>query len=337
MGIDYSIIDRHFGDLTVIDLDHVDTNKATYWRCRCTCGNETVVRRDSLVSGRTTSCGCRKRGVERENLIGNKYGFLTVIDFDSNSDHRHKEAYWVCECDCGNVVTVRGSSLKSGHTKSCGCNSYVREIDDLSGKRFGRLSVIEFDHMDKFHTSHWLCKCDCGNVVVVSRGNLIRGRAKSCGCYKRDVQRDLHIKHGEFQSRLHNIWGNMKQRCSNENHTNYNSYGERGISVCDEWLDDYEVFRDWALANGYSDDLTLDRRDNDGIYSPDNCRWADRYTQMNNRRNTKYITYNDETHSVAEWARILNVSRNILDYRLRKNDMSIFEDYFDSQCGGDSE
>jgi hypothetical protein len=129
----------------------------------------------------------------------------------------------------------------------------------------------------------------------------------------------------------------MKQRCGNENNTNYHSYGERGIRVCDEWFDDYETFRDWALENGYSDELTLDRRNNNGIYSPDNCRWADRYTQMNNRRNTRYITYNGETHSVSEWARILNVRRPVLNYRLSKNDMSLFEDYFSSHWSDDLE
>lgn len=333
MGIDYSIIDRCFGDLTVIDLDHVDTNKATYWRCRCVCGNETVVRRDSLISGKTTSCGCRKRGVEREDLVGNKYGRLTVIDLDS--DRGRGQVYWVCECDCGNVVTVRGCSLKSGHTKSCGCISHGKEMEDLSGQRFGRLVVIEFDHMDEYYSSHWLCRCDCGNKVIVSRGNLVKGRATSCGCYKRDRQRELHTTHGEHRSRLHNIWGNMKQRCGNEKNTNYHSYGERGIEVCDEWLDDYETFRDWALENGYSDDLTLDRRDNNGIYSPDNCRWADCYTQANNRRTTRYITYNGETHSISEWARILGVSRGTLDYRIRKGDTSIFEAYFCNRLDGD--
>ena len=326
MSIDYSIIDRRFGDLTVIDLHHTDQNRATYWRCVCICGNEIVVRRDSLISGRTTSCGCRKRGLPRESLVGNKYGYLTVVDIDF--DRSHNQAHWICRCDCGNVVTVRGSSLKSGHTRSCGCIGNRREVDDLRGKRFGRLVVIEFDHIDKYHSSQWLCRCDCGNEVVVSRGNLIKGRARSCGCYKRDIQRDLHIKHGEYQSRLHNIWGDMKQRCGNKKNTNYHLYGERGITVCDEWIDDYETFRNWALNNGYSDELTLDRMDNDGMYCPDNCRWADHYTQMNNTRRTRHITYNNETHSISEWARKLGISKNTLYYRLSKNDTSLLEEYF---------
>ena len=329
MAIDYSIIGRRFGDLTVLDLDHVDRNNATYWRCKCICENEIVVRRDSLIGGKTTSCGCRKRGVCRDNLIGNKYGLLTVIDIDSSIDSSN--TYWICKCDCGNTVSVRGTSLKSGHTKSCGCSRYDRKIDDLSGKRFGRLVVVKFDHMDKHYSSHWLCKCDCGNEVVVSRGNLIKGRARSCGCYKQDLQKELKTTHGEHQTRLHNIWGNMKQRCGNEKNTNYRSYGDRCINVCDEWFDSYESFRDWALSNEYSDELTLDRIDNDKNYCPENCRWADHYTQMNNKRNTRRITYNGETHSIAEWARKLNVSKSVLYYRINKNDMSIFEEYFKNE------
>ena len=120
----------------------------------------------------------------------------------------------------------------------------------------------------------------------------------------------------------------MKQRCSNKNNTNYQLYGERGIDICDEWYDDFEAFRNWSVSNGYSDNLTLDRIDNDGNYCPDNCRWVDHYTQMNNTRKTRRIIYNGETHSISEWARILNVSYNLLYYRLIKNDMSLFEEYF---------
>ena len=120
----------------------------------------------------------------------------------------------------------------------------------------------------------------------------------------------------------------MKQRCGNEKHTNYRLYGERGIDVCEEWSDNFETFRNWAVSNGYSDNLTLDRIDNDGNYCPDNCRWVDRYTQMNNTRKTRRITYNGETHSISEWARKFNVSYNLLYYRLIKNDMSLFEEYF---------
>lgn len=203
----------------------------------------------------------------------------------------------------------------------------------IIGKTFGRLIVLEYDHSGKHGETFWLCECTCPehNKLIVSRSSLTKGHTKSCGCYKRDLQRTLQTTHGESQSRLHNIWGNMKQRCGNEKNTSYHSYGERGIRVCDEWVEDYETFRDWALANGYSDELTLDRRDNNGAYCPDNCRWVDRITQMNNTRKTRRVSYNGETHSIAEWARKLNVSDNVLYYRLSKNDMSIFEDYFKNE------
>lgn len=200
----------------------------------------------------------------------------------------------------------------------------------IIGKHFGRLIVLDFDHMGKHGESYWLCECTCPkhNKLIVSRSSLIKRHTVSCGCYKSDLQRKLKTTHGEHNSRLHNIWGNMKQRCSNKNNTNYQLYGERGIDICDEWYDDFEAFRNWSVSNGYSDNLTLDRIDNDGYYCPDNCRWVDHYTQMNNTRKTRHIIYNGETHSISEWARILNVSYNLLYYRLIKNDMSLFEEYF---------
>lgn len=200
----------------------------------------------------------------------------------------------------------------------------------IVGKQFGRLIVLGFDHMGKYGESYWLCECTCPkhNRLIVSRGSLTKHHTTSCGCYKSDLQRKLKTTHGDHKSRLHNIWGDMEQRCGNEKHTNYRLYGERGIDVCEEWSDNFETFRNWAVSNGYSDNLTLDRIDNDGNYCPDNCRWVDRYTQMNNTRKTRRITYNGETNSISEWARKFNVSYNLLYYRLIKNDMSLFEEYF---------
>ena len=200
----------------------------------------------------------------------------------------------------------------------------------IVGKQFGRLIVLGFDHMGKYGESYWLCECTCPkhNRLIVSRGSLTKHHTTSCGYYKSDLQRKLKTTHGDHKSRLHNIWGDMKQRCGNEKHTNYRLYGERGIDVCEEWSDNFETFRNWAVSNGYSDNLTLDRIDNDGNYCLDNCRWVDRYTQMSNTRKTRRITYNGETHSISEWARKFNVSYNLLYYRLIKNDMSLFEEYF---------
>ena len=127
---------------------------------------------------------------------------------------------------------------------------------------------------------------------------------------------DNRVKHGAYRTRLYKIWADMKQRCNNPNHAKYKSYGARGIKVCTEWKDFYH-FREWALCSGYSDILTLDRIDNDKGYYPDNCRWADRFTQQNNTRRNHLITYRGETKTLAQWIVCLGLTRSALSNRLK--------------------
>lgn len=156
---------------------------------------------------------------------------------------------------------------------------------DLTDHVFGRLSVTGVSGKDKYGHTLWRCVCECGKQVYVTTGNLSQGRTKSCGCWNRERTSNLLKTHGESnKSRLYFIWKNMRQRCLNPNNPRFKDYGARNITVCDEWLKSYELFRDWALSHGYEERLTLDRVNNDQGYSPSNCRWATYKEQNNNRR-----------------------------------------------------
>ena len=183
---------------------------------------------------------------------------------------------------------------------------------DLTGKRFNRLVVVKEVDKNKYGTRQWLCKCDCGKYVIDTSNHITTGHTKSCGCYKIEFAKNSFTKHGEKYTRLYNIWCSMKQRCYDENCNNYTRYGGKGISVCDEWNNSYECFRDWSMRNGYKDNLSIDRVNNNGNYEPDNCRWATRKTQSNNKSSNHVITYNGITKTVKQWSEDININYGTL-------------------------
>lgn len=190
------------------------------------------------------------------------------------------------------------------------------KLIDLTGQRFGRLVVIERADNSADGRARWLCRCDCGQSKTVLGEHLKKGRTKSCGCAKSESSSKRFKKHGGRNSKLYRIWSNMKDRCNNPDCKVYSDYGGRGIKVCKEWIDDFSAFQKWALANGYKEGLTIDRKDNDKGYFPDNCRWTDRKIQGNNKRNCRYITYKGQRKTVAEWSDITGIPHDTLLYRL---------------------
>lgn len=187
------------------------------------------------------------------------------------------------------------------------------KLIDITGQRFGNWVVLEKADNPNDTCAVWLCQCDCGNTNVVRGKDLRYGKTKSCGCTK--------VKHGAEGSRLYQIWHDMKTRCTNPNSDAFKDYGARGITVCAEWNDDFASFREWSLANGYEEaaprgECTIDRIDNDGPYSPENCRWVSMKKQSNNRRSNHLVTYNGETHTITEWSEVSGVPYPVLKNRI---------------------
>lgn len=180
---------------------------------------------------------------------------------------------------------------------------------DLTGQVFGRLTIIKKVGISKNKFALWLCKCTCGNEIIVTSNNLRTGNSKSCGCFATELRRKKLLKHGFKHTRIYNIWRAMKQRCCNKNSSNYKNYGKRGIRICQEWLDDFINFYNWALEHGYSDNLSIDRIDTNGNYEPSNCRWITLKEQNNNRRSNNNITIGKKTQNLELWCKELHIKR----------------------------
>ncbi|WP_461246525.1 hypothetical protein [Treponema sp. R6D11] len=195
----------------------------------------------------------------------------------------------------------------------------MRKIIDMAGKRFGRLKVIGLHNAGK--TSRWNCLCDCGKTTIVNSQSLRRGFTKSCGCLSAELLTKGHrIKHGLTlkNRRLARIWYGMKDRCFNVKNSRYNRYGGRGITVCDEWKNDLLLFFTWAMNNGYADNLSIDRIDNDGNYCPENCRWVSNGEQARNKSSNRKLTVNGITRTLIEWCEITGMKFETIEGRIKR-------------------
>jgi len=186
---------------------------------------------------------------------------------------------------------------------------------DLTGQRFGRLTVIK--RVYPFPTrTYWECKCDCGNIITVVSPCLISGHTKSCGCYQIQQTKKSNTKHGMRHSRIYAIWCHMKSRCNNKNDGKYYDYGARGIKVCNKWLKFEGFYED--MGSTYKDDLTIDRIDFNGNYCKENCRWATISEQENNKSNNHLITFNGETDTMMNMSKKYHLTYSTLKHRIQR-------------------
>lgn len=186
----------------------------------------------------------------------------------------------------------------------------------MIGERYNRLTVIT-EYKNESRTIR-RCVCDCGNTVDATRTKLISGHTKSCGCLSRELASKNFYKHGFSDTRLQRIFSKMKRRCYNPDEPAYKYYGAKGITICDEWLNDPALFYEWAMHNGYSDNLTIDRIDVYGNYSPGNCRWATKREQALNKTNNLIYEYNGKKQTEIEWAEEYKLNRSTLHNRLKR-------------------
>lgn len=189
--------------------------------------------------------------------------------------------------------------------------------EDLIGRKFGRLTIYhDMGHNKKTRNRHLICKCECGNETESYLRDLLSGRSKSCGCLHAEQSRDAATKHGQCHHPLYGAWVAMRRRCRDSGFRSFKNYGGRGIAVCPEW-ENFEIFLSWANSSGWEEGLTIERVDNEGHYSPNNCRWATRAEQSRNTRQNRRLEFRGDILCVTDIARLANIDRSTLDRRLK--------------------
>lgn len=251
-----------------------------------------------------------------ENLIGKKFNKLTVLNF---SHRKGSHTYYTCQCECGNKKAVDIYSVKMGLVKSCGC----LHSPSLVGQKFGRLTVLK-----DLPKAKKLCRCECGNICEVNTTKLKTGWTQSCGCLQKEV---CSKSGGLYKTRLHKIWESMHARCECSKHKSYTHYKDKPI--CKEWhckprgeeQTGFINFVLWALKNGYQEDLTLDRIDNNKGYCPENCRWVTIKEQARNTTKNVWVEYNGQKKILCDWCKELNIPLIKIQHTVKRHNLTYAE------------
>jgi hypothetical protein len=254
------------------------------------------------------------RGRVIEDLAGQRFGHLTAVEFLWRTKRR--QTVWRCVCDCGKGFAANAIDLKQGIKSNCGCvrPKRIGHKPNMLGMRFGRLVVVEDAGVNYRHLAMWRCKCDCGGEKVTSGSNLRLGTASSCNCLRKERAKAAVTTHGDTRrdrprAREYHIYTNIISRCYNPDNIGYKHYGGRGITVSPEWLGPggYENFLR-HMGRKQPGKGSVERLNNELGYGPDNCVWADRITQANNKRSNRRIVFMGEEMTFAQASRKSDVS-----------------------------
>ena len=240
--------------------------------------------------------------INLENLIHKKYGQLMILKAWRNE---RSEIYVQVRCNCGNETITRYRNLTSGKTSTCGKCIKIN-LDNLIGQKFNHLTIISaYRKKGRIFVK---AKCDCGIIKEYNYSSIKSNHTKSCGCIN---------KLSYVSKRLYHIWKHMMERCYKENDSRYKDWGGRGIQVCNEWQD-YFNFEKWALDNGYQENLSIDRINNNKNYCPENCRWTTTKEQNRNKRNSIRINFHGRNESLKTICEELNLNYSSIKYKLKK-------------------
>lgn len=248
------------------------------------------------------------------DLTGKRFGKLVVLSLGKKTKNR--STVWDCQCDCGKKIVARNKNLLEGITTDCGC---ISKKGYSVNQKIARLTLLK--EIRAGSGRKWECMCDCGNKLIVKESLIRDGSVKSCGCLKKEYAEKGNVVHGYNKTRIQRIHHSMLRRCYGKTHIHYKNYGGRGITICDEWLNKengLKNFGDWALQNGYADNLSIDRINNNGNYCPENCKWSTQLEQRNNTRCNHIIEYKGEKLTLSQIARKYNILPSTLSTRLRK-------------------
>ena len=249
------------------------------------------------------------------DIIGAKYGNLTVLSLTDELDNCGR-IMCRCKCDCGRECLLAAARVINGHNKSCGKCNYIGKLcaemftKDVTGKRFGLLTAVRPTSGRRHGQIVWVFRCDCGREVTHplhdvdgSHGKGIKSCGQ-CGYKSRRIAETKTIYKTPAELRASRIYAAMKRRCYKPNSKDYHNYGGRGIRISEEWLSDRKKFVDWAVTHGVDDlNLSIDRIDNNGPYSAENCRFVDDRTQCNNTRFNRRLTVDGYTDTARNWER----------------------------------